>query len=62
MAFSQYLNFNLGNTEGPQLPRILGLEKNVLREFRVSGTVGVPYLHKNPPKTAVVGSVVVETA
>ena len=31
-------------TEGPRLTRILGLEKTVLHEIRVSGTVGGPLL------------------
>ena len=58
------------NTEGPRLTRILGLEKNALREIRI-GTVGgprsltnakIPHLRIHKPKIVVVGSTVVKTA
>ena len=47
------------NTEGPRIARILGLQKNTLREIRVSGTVGGPLLTQKSPtykaKTTEVG-------
>ena len=50
----------------PCLTRILGLEKTVLHEIRVSGTVGgplitqkSPHLHVDKPKTVVVETVLV---
>ena len=46
-----------GFTEGPHLTRILGLEKTVLHEIFVSGTVlqspttaKIPHLHIHKPK------------
>ena len=62
----QKLGMILENTEGPHLTRILDLEKSMLHETRVSGTVlwsptnaKIPHLHVHKPKTVIVETMLV---